>query len=343
MAAGSFANRIFHPLLSLLTLSIIFGFAPVSAAANRESLIEGAKKEGEVILYASMNLEEANAMISRFEGKYPFLKVKLNRTDSEKLLTKILVEAKAKKSSADAIQTLGFAMHTLKKTQLLGHYLSPENIYYPKEFKEEGYWTTVYTNPYVVAYNPRMVSKENLPRKYDDLLQPMWKGQMMIEPTKVDWFGGVLQLMGKEKGLQYMRELAKQNLMSRIGHDLIAQLVAAGEAALDIDIPAPSVDRVRKRSAPIDWVAFPPAPASLIGIGISSQPLHPNAARLYVDFVLSLEGQKTLSELGRYLARRELMQQQAAKARGLQMIPVNPELGENIVEYSKLMREIFGQ
>jgi iron(III) transport system substrate-binding protein len=271
------------------------------------------------------------------------LKVKLNRTDSEKLLTKILVEAKAKKSSADAIQTLGFAMHTLKKTQLLGHYLSPENGYYLREFKEEGYWTTVYTNPYVVAYNPRMVSKENLPRKYDDLLQPMWKGQMMVEPTKVDWFGGVLQLMGKEKGLKYMRELAKQNLMSRIGHDLIAQLVAAGEAALDIDIPAPSVDRVKKRGAPIDWVAFPPAPASLIGIGISSQPLHPYAARLYVDFVLSLEGQKTLSELGRYLARRELMQQQAAKARGLQMIAVNPELGENIVEYSKLMREIFGQ
>ena len=343
MAAGSFANRIFHPLLFSLTLSIIFGFARASTAANREQLIEGAKKEGEVILYASMNLEEANAIIQRFEGKYPFLKVKLNRTDSEKLLTKILVEAKAKKSSSDAIQTLGFAMHMLKKTQLLGHYLSPENGYYPKEFKEEGYWTTVYTNPYVVAYNPRMVSKENLPRKYDDLLLPMWKGQMMIEPTKVDWFGGVLQLMGKEKGLKYMRELAKQNLMSRIGHDLIAQLVAAGEAALDIDIPAPSVDRVKKRGAPIDWVAFPPAPASLIGIGISSQPLHPYAARLYVDFVLSLEGQKTLAELGRYLARRELMQQQAAKARGLQMIAVNPELGENIVEYSKLMREIFGQ
>ena len=343
MAAGSFANRIFHLLLSLLTWSIIFGFARASAAATRDQLIEGAKKEGEVILYASMNLEEANTIIQRFEGKYPFLKVKLNRTDSEKLLTKILVEAKAKKSSADAIQTLGFAMHTLKKTQLLGHYLSPENGYYPKEFKEEGYWTTVYTNPYVAAYNPRMVSKENLPRKYDDLLLPMWKGQMMIEPTKVDWFGGVLQLMGKEKGLKYMRELAKQNLMSRIGHDLIAQLVAAGEAALDIDIPAPSVDRVKKRGAPIDWVAFPPAPASLIGIGISSQPLHPYAARLYVDFVLSLEGQKTLAELGRYLARRELMQQQAAKASGLQMIAVNPELGENIVEYSKLMREIFGQ
>lgn len=336
-------DPIVGPLLTWATLALIFGSVQFSAAASKEPLIEGAKKENEVILYASMNLEEANVMISRFEQKYPFVKVKLNRTDSEKLLTKILVEARAKKSFADVIQTLGFAMHTLKKSQHLGHYLSSENGYYPKEFKEEGYWTTVYTNPYVVAYNTRLVSKENLPRKYEDLLQPIWQGKMMMEPTKVDWFGGVLQLMGKEKGLKYMRELAKQNIMNRIGHDLIAQLVAAGEAFLDIDIPAPSVDRVRRRGAPIDWVAFPPAPASLIGIGISSQPAHPNAARLYVDFVLSLEGQKILADLGRYLARSEFMQEQMAKAKGLQMIPVSPELGENIVEYAKLMREIFGR
>ena len=343
MAMQAVKNRLVHSRLLLFCALVIFDSTPSSLAASRELLIEGAKKEAELILYASMNLEEAKTMISRFEQKYPFVKVKLNRTDSEKLLTKILVEARAKKSFADAIQTLGFAMHMLKKSQQLGHYLSSENGYYSKEFKEEGYWTTVYTNPYVVAYNSRLVGKENLPRKYEDLLQPMWQGKMMMEPTKVDWFGGVLQLMGREKGLKYMRELAKQNIMSRIGHDLIAQLVAAGEASLDIDIPAPSVDRVRKRGAPIDWVAFPPAPASLIGIGISSQPIHPNAARLYVDFVLSPEGQKTLADLGRYLARLEFMQEQMAKAKGLQMIPVNPELGENITEYSKLMREIFGQ
>jgi len=340
------ARRILKTLKTLALCALLvaaLATAQFSAAASMEQWIEGANKEGEVILYASMNLEETNTMIARFEQKYPFVKVKVNRTDSEKLLTKILIEARAKKSFADAIQTLGFAMHTLKKSQQLGHYLSTENGYYAKEYKEEGYWTTVYTNPYVVAYNSRIVGKENLPRRYEDLLHPMWQGKMMMEPTKVDWFGGVLQVMGKEKGLKYMRELAKQKIMNRIGHDLIAQLVAAGEASLDIDIPAPSVDRVRKRGAPIDWVAFPPAPASLIGIGIASQPVHPNAARLYVDFVLSVEGQKTLAELGRYLARAELMQEQAAKAKGLQMIPVSPELGENIVEYVKLMREIFGQ
>ncbi|HET8563462.1 MAG TPA: extracellular solute-binding protein [Candidatus Binatia bacterium] len=198
-----------------IALFVFFGsLAQLAVAATRDALVEGAKKEGELILYASMNIEEANAMISRFEAKYPFVKVKLNRTGSEKLLTKLLAEARAKKSFADAIQTLGFSMYNLRKKQMLGQYLSPENSFYPKEFKEEGYWTTVYTNPYATAYNPKLVSKEQVPRNYEDLLNPMWKGKMMLEPTKVDWFAGLLQVMGKEKGLRYMRDLAKQNLMS---------------------------------------------------------------------------------------------------------------------------------
>ena len=52
--------------------------------------------------------------------------------------------------------------------------------------------------------------------------------------------------MGKEKGLQYMRDLTKQNLMHRTGHELLAQLIAAGEASIDVNIPAPSVDRQEK-------------------------------------------------------------------------------------------------
>ena len=343
------SQRVFKPSNGLhlicsfgFLLSLIF-LPPPAMAATRDQLIEGAKKEGELILYASMNIEEANTMISRFQAKYPFVKLQFNRASSEKLLTKLFAEARAKGAFADAIQTLGFSMYTLRKKQLLGQYLSPENSFYPKEFKEEGYWTTVYTNPYATAYNPKLVSKEQVPRSYDDLLKPMWQGKMLLEPTKVDWFAGVLQIMGKEKGLKYMRELAKQKLMHRTGHELLAQLVAAGEASIDVNIPAPSVDRLKKRGAPIEWVAFPPTPATMIGIGITSQPQHPNAARLYVDFILSNEGQKTLADMGRYLARSEFMKEQAAKAKGLQMVPVNPELGENLEEYTKMMRDIFGQ
>ena len=99
-----------------------------------------------------MNVEEANAMIARFQAKYPFVKVKFNRAGNQKLLTKLFAEARAKGTFADAIETLGFSMYTLRKKHMLGEYLSPENSFYPKEFKDEGYWTTVYTNPYATAY-----------------------------------------------------------------------------------------------------------------------------------------------------------------------------------------------
>jgi iron(III) transport system substrate-binding protein len=340
---ATFFNRLAGIRLSsrLVFAFALFSFAPSTTAATRDQLIEGAKKEGEIILYASMNAEEANAMIARFEAKYPFVKVKFTRAGNEKLLTKLFAEARAKGSFADAIQTLGFSMYTLRKKQMLGQYLSPENSFYPKEFKDEGYWTTVYTNPYATAYNPNLVGKEQVPRVYEDLLKPMWRGKMLLEPTKVDWFAGVLQVMGKEKGLKYMRDLAKQDLMHRTGHELLAQLIAAGEAAIDVNIPAPSVDRLKRRGAPIEWVAFPPAPATMVAIGIAAQPQHPNAARLYVDFVLSHEGQKLLADMGRYLARAEFMKEQAAKAKGLQMVPVNPESGEHLEEYTKTMRSIF--
>ena len=80
----------------------------------------------------------------------------------------------------------------------------------------------------------------------------------------------------------------------------------------------------------------------MVAIGITSQPQHPNAARLYVDFALSNEGQKILADMERYLARSEFMKDQAAKAKGLQMVPVNPESGEHLEEYTKTMRNIFG-
>ena len=136
MFASALNRRLVGCFALCVSAAVSLSSVPPSGAATREQWIEGAKKEGEVVVYASMNLEEAKTMISRFEQKYPFVKVKLNRTDSEKLLTRILTEVRAKKYFADAVQTLGFAMHTLKKSGLLGQYISSENGYYPKEFKE---------------------------------------------------------------------------------------------------------------------------------------------------------------------------------------------------------------
>ena len=110
--------------------------------------------------------------------------------------------------------------------------------------------------------------------------------------AKAEWFAGMLQIMGQERGLKYMRELAKQRPSPREGHELLAQLVAAGEGVFDVNIPVASVERMKERGAPIDWTALGDAPAVMVGIGIVAQAPHPNAAKVFLDFVLSREGQK---------------------------------------------------
>ncbi len=336
-------KRRFRFILLSLTLLLPLGLHRASFAAPPKEVIEGAKKEGEVVVYASMNLGEANTMIAKFEERYPFVKVKLNRTGSEKLLTKVLTEARANKSFADVIQTVEFSMHVFNRKGVLARYIPVEDSLYPKEFKEQGFWTTVYYHPYVVAYNPRLVPPATVPKAYEELLDPKWKGKMMMEGTKADWFGGMLQIMGTERGLKYMRELAKQELTLRVGHELLAQLVAAGEGLLDINIPSSSVDRLKEKGAPIDWTALGPAPAIMVGIGLSSQAPHPHAAKLYVDFLLSQEGQKIIQGFGRLVARTDLAQEQAMAMRGIQMVPVNPALAERMEEYTKQLREIFSK
>jgi iron(III) transport system substrate-binding protein len=289
-----------------------------------------------------MNVAEANAVIGAFEKRYPFIKVKLNRIGSEKLLTRVLTEARAKKIFADVIQTVEFSMHIFSRSGILARYTPQANSIYPKEFKEEGFWTTVYYNAYVTAYNTRLVASRALPKSYDDLLDPKWKGALMMEGTKADWFAGMLQILGQERGLKYMRALAKQQPSPREGHELLAQLIVAGEGLFDINIPAASVERMKERGAPIEWTALGEVPAIMVGIGLSAQAPHPNAAKVFSDFVLSREGQKLMQTPGRLIARGDLANEQAAMLKGLKIVPVDPALAEKLDEYAKQLRSIFG-
>ena len=332
-----------NPARSLLAvLTFIAAYPSFVLAAAVDSLIEAAKREGEVVYYASMNLSEANALIGEFEKRYPFVKVRLHRTGSEKLLSRVLTEARAKRHFADVIQTVEFSMHIFGRAGVLARYVPQANSWYPKEFKDEGFWTTVYYNAYVTGYNTKLVAAPTLPKTYDDLLDPRWKDKLMIESTKADWFAGMLQIMGQERGINYMRALAKQHPSPREGHELLAQLVAAGEGVFDINIPAASVERMKERGAPIDWTALGPVPAIMVGAGVANQAPHPNAAKLFLEFVLSRDGQKLMQTPGRLVARSDLANDQAAMLKKLRIVPVNPALAEKLDEYAKQLRSIFG-
>ena len=326
---------------SLLLIAALVAFPLRSNSATRQDLVEAAKKEREVVLYTTTNLEEASAMGGHFKAKYPFLDVNVNRAEGERIVTKILQETRAKKTLVDVMQTPAFYLHALRKRGIVGEYTSAENPFFPRNFKEEKYWTTTYYNPYVVLYNTKLVSAQNLPKRYADLLGSFWKNKMTLEKDKIDWFTAMLHILGREQGIKYMRDLSRQDPMLRIGQTLITQLVAAGETALQINANAVTVNRLKQKGAPIDWVAPGPLPGLMVGVGLISQAPHPAAARLFVDFLLSKEGQQLYQGAGRLVARSDLPQDESLRVRGAQIVPVDPAWAENFDEDSKLLKEIF--
>ena len=230
---------------------------------------------------------------------------------------------------------------TFNRGGVLARYQPQAGSAYSKEFKEEGIWTTVYYNAYVTGYNIKLVARNALPKSYDDLLDLKWKGKMLMDGTKAEWFAGMLQILGQERGLKYLRELAKQQPSPREGHELLAQLVAAGEGFFDINIPVSSVERVKEHDAPLDWTALGAVPAIRVGAGLATGAPHPNAAKLFLDFLLSREGQKLIQTPGRHSARGDLSNEQAAMLKELKIVPVDPALAEKLDEYAKQLRTIF--
>jgi iron(III) transport system substrate-binding protein len=337
-------HRALMGFLSLLLLHL-YPLAPASAA-DREQVLEAAKKEGRLVLYTGMDTEEANLYTKEFSKKYPFIKTEIFRSSGEKVQTRFLIEHRANVHSADIFQTSIVQVYQLKNSGLLAKYVSEEASPYPDGFKDpQGHWTAFYQIPYVIGYNTRMVVAKDAPASYEDLLQPKWKGQIALETEEYQWFYHLMQIMGREKGLEFMKKFAGQNLQMRKGHTLLAQLVAAGEVALATVVYSNRVERLKASGAPIDWVRFKgPTITALNAISIPEKAPHPNAAKLFVDFALSKEGQTLLRGLRRIPARPDVLPDPPSLTRGLNLYPARPEgMIESYNETVARFDEIFNR
>ena len=226
----------------------------ISQEIKREAIIEAAKKEGKLQIYALLVAADHMQIIQRFKEKYPFIDVALYRTTSERLYTRIETEARANTHLADVIGISGFQMYQLVKRGLMAKYESPERRYFEPGFKDkEGYWTAYYVNPIVTAYNTRQVSPHDAAKDYADLLDPKWKGKLVMEDEEIEWFSTMMSFWGDEKGTAYMKRLAAQNFNFRHGHTLMTQLVAAGEYPGAVFVYGPQTQFIRSTGAPIDW------------------------------------------------------------------------------------------
>ena len=275
--------------------------------ADREAkLVEGAKKEGLVSIYTSLNTRDSGPITEAFEKKYG-VKTALWRSSSEKVLQRAVTEARAGKHLCDVLETNGPEMEALSREKLLAEFYSPHfKDLPPAAFPKHRQWIADRFNFFVIGYNTNAIKPADAPKSYLDLLNPKFAGKVGLEAGDTDWFAAMVHYMGEEKGMDYFRKLAATQPQMRSGHTLLAELVSSGEVPLAATIYNHNIEKMAKRGAPVRWTALAPTFGRPNAVGVTAHAQNPHGGLLFADYMLSPDGQQLLNKLDRVPASRSV-------------------------------------
>lgn len=336
---------------SLLATGLICALAFQPAVAADQAMIDAAKKEGEINWYTSQIVNQyVRPAISAFEKKYG-IKVNYFRGNATDIALKVSTEAKAGRVLADVVDGTTTSVMLMRD----GHIMQwvPDNTKsFQKQFVDpNGYWAA--SNFYVLTpgINTEMVKKADIPKTYADLLDPKWKGKMVWNATPSSsaapgFVGTVLATMGEEKGMEYLRALAKQNVVSvaSSGRQVLDQVIA-GEYPLALQIFNNHASISARQGAPTTWITLDTSLAVIATISVTKATTKPNAAKLFMEFVTSEEGQKLLAEAGELPVHPNVKPLDAPlrpEDGNFKAIFLSPEqVDQSMPRWAKIYQEIF--
>jgi iron(III) transport system substrate-binding protein len=305
-------------------------------------VVDAAKKEGALVYYTTMTLDQSKQTVDKFEKKYPFIKAELFRTGGGPLLNKIMTEARGGRYAWDVVVGRGEMVLPLIERKLIASYRSPEAKMIDQQLVDnDGYWTAYYVNSYVLGWNTKLVKREDVPKTYEALLNPRWKGgQISLDTEAYGMVEGLKRAWGKEKALDYFKKLAAMDPVLKRGNTERVQLTLAGEYPLIIAYNQ-TIQRMTSRGAPIDWLPLEPAVTQVNPVMLASRAPHPNAARLFYDYILSKEGQEQLRGYQRIPVRKDVEPDPPRLFRGFKYVIENPEDYKDFDATVKQYLEIF--
>lgn len=281
--------------------------AAYRAADRRDRLTAKAKEEGGVVLYSNAPSPDNAALVDAFQKTYG-IKVQSWRAGSEEITQRMMAEKQAGRFDVDVVLNNAPGQEALHREGMLQAVASPfvDDIL-PSAVPPHREWVGFCFNVLLAAYNTNLISKDELPARYDDLLDPRWNGKLGIEAADSDWFAGLMQQLGEEKGLDLFRRIASGNGISvRKGHSLLTNLVAAGEVPLALTVFSYTAEQVKQTGAPLDWFIIPPLVGMPNSISVAKKAPHPAAAVLFFDFMLSDAQSSVLPDLHYVLTNRNV-------------------------------------
>ncbi|MFC1817011.1 ABC transporter substrate-binding protein [Thermodesulfobacteriota bacterium] len=231
--------------------------------------------------------------VNTFKKKYPHIKVKLWRGGNSRLVPRVLAEYRTKSHVVDIIELTQSGALLMKESRILQPFYSPNLVSIEedaiKKATGEGVFSAGhYQNGRGLGYNTKLIKFEDLPKTYQDLLDPKWKGKLPIvgSNTGVTWAGCLLEIYGED----FVKKLSKQKFdIHMISARALLDMIIAGEYEFSPTIADSHVKKSKNIDAPVDWIPLEPAQSYLGSIMLPKHSPHPHPAMLFIDFDLSKE------------------------------------------------------
>ena len=325
--------------------SLLKPFEALQGTEREQRLVEGAKKEGKVVVYSFTAVDQLKPLLEEFQKRYPFIKGDHYRANATGVFNKFTTEVRAGQTLADVIDISAGETHTLWQMGLIDPYLSPSREGIPKDFMDEkGYWAAHYHFVVALGFNTQHIKPVEAPKSYGELLNPKWKERFSLDPGDQDLFGALLLHWGKEKALSYFRNLAKLEPRMVSGHTQQANLVGAGEIQMAPWLYGYRPLQLKDEGAPVETLLFDPVLSNPAYLLLTKNSPHPYAAALFIDWALSADGgMKFFGEKFGRTPTRIGLKERFPKLRVDRYLVVKPEIvGPNFKEFTKLYYEIFG-
>src|SRR3954453_10704289 len=281
---------------------------PAPAAEISPELIAKAKQEGQLTYYTDLIVDQiVRPLTTAFEAKYG-IKVAFTRGDSQVNSIKLLNEYRAGRVIA-YVFGLTPAMEVLIAAGAVRQFTAANAEELPPQYRDpDRYWVSSHLFVLAPGLNTSLVPVAQRPKSYDDLLLPYWKSRMAWKMNDLSggpgFIGNVLTHMGEDRGMAYLRQLAKQDIkVLNASARAILDQVIAGEYTMALQIFNHHAAISAEKGAPVDWVRLSPATVTPGLVGLPKNAPHPNAGLLFVEFMTSKEGQ-TIFQKANYLPAR---------------------------------------
>ena len=286
-------------LRGLLAGGLLLG-APALGADERAAIVEGAKKEGALGFATSVSVAEFPRFMDAFKAEYPFLDVTSGyySAPTGRVLARVNAEMDAGNLSFDVLHVANLVPYlAMARNGRLLAYHSPELAAFPDDAHGGDFWTTARVVGVIMAYNRNFLAPDKAPKSWADMLKPEFAGgKLVIQDSAAGTAFNQMYVLEKLFGLDFMKKWGAQKPIVVATTPQLIDLLVRGEALVGA-----TVDHYRAfepdaiKAGIVGVYPSEGMPLALAPLAIFKAAPHPNAARLFVDFALSRQGNTLLN------------------------------------------------